>query len=557
MANSDSPKVIELKAQDLEELFSRLESNRLTQDDQYIIKNVFRFCLWLQQKLEAGKFTVNILRRLLFGHRSEKRSKTSAKGEKNTGSPGSSSSSGVGAESSTDQVPSPSNLISFSEKAALKGHGRLGSNSYPEAEEVVISHGILKSGDSCPQTCGGCLYDIEPGVFISITGQQFAKATRYQLAKLRCGSCGLVVKAELPEGVDRKKYDSVFKAILAVQKYFVAVPFYRQEQFQKLLNFPLPDSTQWDLIEQVADSVYPVIRELESLSSQGEIVHSDDTPVRIMEVIKANKADPTRQRTGMFTSGIVSKVGSREIALYYSGTQHAGENLSSILSKRPEDLSPIIHMCDALKANLTPEFKTILFHCLAHGRRKFTDIEIFFPKECAFVIDQLAKVYFHDAQTKEQGLSPEDRLLYHQKYSAPVMGDLKKWLDLHIDNNLVEPNGGLGKAIMYLLNHWEELTKFLHVAGGPLDNNIVERSLKIPIRIRKNSLIHRSCHGAHVSSILMSLIQTCRLACVNPVDYLATLQENKSSVFKKPSAWLPWNYKEAQGHSPSRYAVAA
>lgn len=108
----------------------------------------------------------------------------------------------------------------------------------------------------------------------------------------------------------------------------------------------------------------------------------------------------------------------------------------------------------------------------------------------------------------------------------------------------MEPNGSLGKAIRYMQRHWEGLTLFLREVGAPLDNNICEQMIKIAIRLRKNSLIHKTCHGAHVASILMSLIQTCRLASVNPVEYLTVCQENKSALFKTPSAWLPWKYKE-------------
>jgi transposase len=396
------------------------------------------------------------------------------------------------------------------------------------------------------------LYEIDANEFINIVGQSMAKAVRYQLQRLRCARCGLVVRAEMPQGMPQEKYDSRFKAILAVQKYFGGVPFYRQQQLQALQNIPLPDATQWELVEQVADCVYPIIGELEHLAAQGELVHNDDTSVKIIEVMQANKSDPKRERTGMFTTGIIAKAVCGEIALYYSGKQHAGENLSAILKKRSDQLPPIQHMCDALKANLTPAFKTILFHCLAHGRRKFTDIEAFFPQECAYVIEKLGQVYGHDAQTKKQGLNAKDRLLYHQKHSVLIMQELKSWLDRQFDEALVEPNGGLGKAIQYLLNHWEELTKFLHVAGGPLDNNIVEQALKIPIRLRKNSLIHRTCHGASIASILMSIIATCRLNGVNPIDYLIACQENRSLVRQQTKQWLPWTYQER-----GRQAMAA
>ena len=114
----------------------------------------------------------------------------------------------------------------------------------------MISHANVKSGDFCPERCGGKLYTIEPGILLRITGQDFAKLTRYHIEKLRCNTCGVIVKASLPEQIGQEKYDERFKAILTVQKYFAGVPFYRQEQFQELIGFPLPDATQWELIEQ-------------------------------------------------------------------------------------------------------------------------------------------------------------------------------------------------------------------------------------------------------------------------------------------------------------------
>jgi len=533
---------LKIREEDLEPLLTRLESNALTPEDKQLVRNAFHFLIWLQKKYDTGRLTIHNLRRLLFGNRSEKRAKPKEQSSEPKADPSSSQ-------------ESPSNVIPFptpDEANKHKGHGRLGVDDYPGAETVSITHPDLKAKDLCPENCGGRLYEINANEFISIIGQSMARVICYHLQRLRCARCSLVVKAEVPQGTPQEKYDARFKAILAVQKYFGGVPFHRQQQLQGLQHIPLPDATQWELVEHVADCVYPIIGELERLAAQGELVHNDDTSVKIVEVMQANKNDPERERTGMFTTGIIAKTGSRKIALYYSGMHHAGENLSALLKKLPGHLPPIQHMCDALKANLTPEFKTILFHCLAHGRRKFTDIEAFFPQECTYVIEKLGQVYWHDAQTKKQGIDLKDRLFYHQKHSAPIMQELKSWLDRQFDDALVEPNGGLGKAIQYLHNHWDALTRFLHVAGGPLDNNIVEQALKIPIRLRKNSLIHRTCHGASVASILMSVIQTCRLNGVNPIDYLVACQENRTLVRQQTKEWLPWTYQERL-----RQAVAA
>jgi len=184
--------------------------------------------------------------------------------------------------------------------------------------------------------------------------------------------------------------------------------------------------------------------------------------------------------------------------------------------------------------------------CLVHGRRQFVDIEAFFPSECARVIDVIATIYKHEAQCKDQQLTPAQRLAHHQEHSAQVMTDLKTWMEQQLQDRLVEPNSRLGGAFEYLLKRWKALTRFLHIAGAPLDNNTAERALKIILRYRKNSLFYNNEHGAHVGDVLTSLIETCRLAGANPLDYLSALMRNRSAVFADPTAWLPWNYRQTR-----------
>lgn len=534
-----SPENVELTKEEFEALFLRIDGSDLDEKDKRLVKGSLRSTVWLRKALENGKLTIHKLKHLLFGFSSEKRKNKAKDGDDKD------------SEKAPLPAPSNENIPSNSEedeKPKPKGHGRLGAEAYPDAEKVEVSHATLKSGSPCPEDCGGRLYNIDPGVFIRVKGQNMAKVVNYQMEKLRCALCGLVVTADLPKDVnkDQGKYDFRFKALLAAQKYFGGVPFFRQEHFQEMLGFPLPDSTQWDLIEQVADAIHPVIGALEEVAANGELIHNDDTNVSIVEVIRANKEDPTRERTGMFTSTFFARAGPREIVLYYSGTKHAGENLAGILKKRGSSLSSIIHMSDALPANLAKEFAHIILKalCLAHGRRYFVEIEAFFPKECGHVINEIGKVYLHDKQARDKGLSDDERLIHHQKYSEPVMDALKKWFDEQIEHNLVEPNSVLGKAIGYMRNHWEGMTLFLRKAGVPLDNNVCERMIKLAIRLRKNSLIHRTCHGARIASILMSVIQTCRLSGVNPIEYLIACQENRKALFKNPANWLPWAYQE-------------
>jgi len=141
-------------------------------------------------------------------------------------------------------------------------------------------------------------------------------------------------------------------------------------------------------------------------------------------------------------------------------------------------------------------------------------------------------------------MTPAQRLHFHQTDSGPLIDELHGWLGEQIDDKKVEPNSGLGQAINYMRNHWQELTLFLRVEKAPLDNNICERALKMAILHRKNSLFYKTEHGAYIGDIFMSIIHTCALAKINPFDYLTALQKNTSALFANPSRWLPWNYKE-------------
>jgi hypothetical protein len=247
----------------------------------------------------------------------------------------------------------------------------------------------------------------------------------------------------------------------------------------------------------------------------------------------------------MYTTGLVAKNGERTIVLYWSGRAHAGENLAEVLKRRRPELPPPIVMSDALAANhLADESGVIRSYCLAHGLRQFSDIEEVFPVECQRVLSDLSQVYQFEHDTLEQAMIGAARLAYHQTHSGPILAALKPWLEQQFTERLVEPQSSLGKAFQYLLKRWDGFTRFLTVIDAPLDNNIVERALKLMIRQRRNSLFFASEHSARVASLLTSLIATSVEAGINVLDYLVALQENRSAVFADPVAWLPWYYRQ-------------
>jgi len=159
-------------------------------------------------------------------------------------------------------------------------------------------------------------------------------------------------------------------------------------------------------------------------------------------------------------------------------------------------------------------------------------------------METLGAVYLHEAFCRQQGMSPEERLGYHQSHSGPLMKELEEWFREQFAKRKVEPNSGLGQAITYMQNHWAKLTLFLRQAGAPLDNNLCERALKKAILYRKNALFYKTQNGAHVGDLFMGLIHTCQFCDANPFHYLTALQEHSELVAGSPQQWMPWNYQE-------------
>jgi transposase len=428
--------------------------------------------------------------------------------------------------------------------AAPPGHGRNGAEAFSGARKIDIKHQILTYGDRCPECGKGNVYgQKEPKTLVRIVGQAPLAATVYSLERLRCGACGQVFTAQAPEGVGAEKYDETAAAMIAQLKYGSGVPFYRLEQLEDQLGIPLPAATQWEIVEEQAELIEPARDELIRQVAQGEVVHNDDTGMRVLCLAR----EASDERTGVFTSGIVSTGQGWKIALYFTGRQHAGENLADVLKQRAQRLSPPIQMCDALSRNvpkLSAGAEILLANCLAHGRRQFVEVAANFPDECRYVLELLGQVYGYDAEARERGLAPEQRLRFHQEFSTPVMDQLHGWLEAQLAERKTEPNSGLGKAITYLLRHWRPLTTFLRVAGAPLDNNICERALKRAVLHRKNALFYKTLNGAQVGDLFMSLIHTCQLCGANSFDYLTELQRHAQELAASPAQWMPWNYRE-------------
>jgi len=522
------PERIELGIEELQSILERATREPLSSEEYARLKAAVDTLRFLTQELEAKGASVERLRRLLFGAKTE--TTRSVLGE-DAGRDGGQASRQAGSKRT--------------------GHGRNGAGAYRGAERVRVAHASLRHGDGCPDCAKGKVYaQSDPAVLVRVKGMAPLRATVYEMDRLRCHLCGKVFTAQTPAGVGTEKYDETAAGMIALLKYGAGLPFYRLQQLERDLGIPLPAATQWEVVERAAGLIVPAHEELIRQAAQGDVVHNDDTTMKILEFTGEARAEAApgsaaAERTGVFTSGIVSVAGGRRIALFMTGPKHAGENLAAVLAHRAAERSPPIQMCDALSRNTAGEFEAIVSNCITHARRRYVEVATSFPEECRYVLETLREIYRTDTRARAEQLSPAERLRLHQEESGPRMEQLKAWLDERIEGRHVEPNSGLGEAIGYMRKHWERLTLFLRVPGAPLDNNICERALKKAILHRKNALFYKTGNGARVGDLFMSLIHTAELCEANPFDYLVALQRHARAVEADPPAWMPWNYTEA------------
>ena len=528
----------------IEEVLKRV-SDKMDDDDALLLRRIVESYSYISDMVEDKKTTIARLRKMMFGASTEKTDNVVGEAEEPSDS--------TDANDEPEEPPDrqgDNDSPSDSDKPRRPGHGRRGADNYAGGRQVEIPHPTLAAGDACPECDQGTLYEKKPGVIVRFVGQAPLQATVYRTEKLRCHVCGKVFTAPAPQGIGDQKYDHTAASMIALLKYGSGLPFNRVERLQGDLEIPLAASTQWDIVHTAGELLTPAYDELIRQAAQGEVVYNDDTTVKILELMgqrrKNNPPDDELDpnRTGLFTSGVVATRAGARVALFFSGRQHAGEDLSDVLKHRAAELDSPIQMCDGLSRNLPKELDTILASCIAHGRRKFVDLYDRFTDECHYVIKAFKVIYHNDKIAREKGLAAEERLSYHQDHSKETMEELKAWLQRQFDDHLVEPNSALGEAINYLLKRWDEMTLFLRKAGAPLDNNICERALKKAIIHRKNSMFYKTQNGARVGDMYMSLIYSCELNGATAFDYLNELQLNAEQVAADPARWMPWNYCE-------------
>lgn len=565
-ASDSAARIVELPVNELDELISRVEQAKkaqltLSPEDCDLLLNAVLTLASMQERLSSNDLTIAKLKKLLGIVRSSEKTKDLFPD------------AGSGNESDT-QSDEPENKGKRDSRDTSSGQKGTDKQKKPRAKPkptTTHKHALegLNKGDPCPECPGGKLHKYAPAVLIRIVGNEPLSSERHLSEQLRCSSCGEIFTASLPahvkaDGRAGQKYGYSARALLALFRFFAGLPYNRQQTVHNLLGGHVAASTVFDQCEYVADALHPVFKAIKALAANGTIFHIDDTTNRILqqEPVIRTRAGKQRLRTGVYSSVCVAMLScGRQLTLFQTNVGHAGEWMEEILRERDPQLDTPVVMSDALSANRVIEPATHVALCNSHGRRNFAELSDQHPRQVLKLLQLYKQIWIHDEHCHLHQLSDLQRRDYHQQHSLPVMQQIHQYCEQHLsgeagEQRVVESNSNLGKAMRYFIKHFTGLCAFCHIPGAPIDNNLSEREVKLPIRNRKNSLFHQTPAGANIADVICSILAMCHKHGIDAMDYLVAVQANQLLVKTAPEKWLPWNYPAGSTRTESEEELA-
>jgi hypothetical protein len=456
-----------------------------------------------------------------------------------------------------------------------KGHGRNGASAFRAAQHFFHELSLGVTGAKCAACQIGTMSRYREKIIIRIVGQPMFRAEQHHHEQTRCRNCGRIVRAEGPacvhEGVGTEyiRYDWSSCAMLLFMHYTGGDPFKRLESHHEGWGVPMPDANQWELVDKADDLLLPLYKAIEQHAIQRATnFRIDDTGSMVLTLkrqiaaelaaLRAAGKSTKSVRTGINTTGSYWETPDGPVVLYFTGRHHAGEIIDQVLGRRLASMPTLVKCTDGASKNFDHAHadKLVEATCNAHAFLKFRDLKDKYPAEYVEVGKIYSAVFDNDDTAKTLGLSPVERMLYHRQHSKPLLLQLKKMCEEKVTSKSVEPNSPLWEPVTFLLNQWERLTLFCEAPGVPLDTNLVEQALIVPVRYLAGSFNYHTEDGAVVGDHAMSLIATARAHGVEPVAYLTECLRSHEDLAKRPEHYLPWVYRARTAEpEPSRTSL--
>jgi transposase len=385
------------------------------------------------------------------------------------------------------------------------GHGRRSLPRNLPRQQVL--HELPESERACP-CCGEVRQEIgrETSEQLEYTPATL-KVIEHVRLKYACRACQeqVAIAPKPPQPVDKGLPGPGLLAHVVLGKYGDHLPLYRQEDMLARHGVLLRRSTLCGWIAAAADLAEPLYERMCQLILGSHVIHTDDTPVKLLDPLLGHA------RTARFWA--------------YIGDGEHPYSVYDFTDSRQRDgpVKFLQNFAGYLQADAYGGYDGIYaggrIHevaCWSHTRRYWWEARTTDARRAHHALGVIARLYQLEATFAE--LSHEERRAARQERAAPILAEFRVWLDEQRPG--VVPKSPIGQAMTYTLNQWDALLRYTEDGALSIDNNISERTVKIPAIGRKNWLFVASQEGGRRAAILFSLVAGCKANQVEPWAYL-------------------------------------
>jgi transposase len=406
-------------------------------------------------------------------------------------------------------------------RSSKNGHGRRRLPRNLPRQQVL--HELPEAERACP-CCGEVRGEIgretsEQLEYIPGT----LKVIEHVRVKYACRGCQeqVAIAAKPPQPIDKGLPGPGLLAHTVLSKYGDHLPLYRQEDILARHGVVIRRSTLCGWIAAAADLVQPLYELMCKLLLSSRVIHTDDTPVKLLDPLLGHA------RTARFWAYVGDRDHPYSVYDFTDSRQRDGP------AKFLQGFTGYLQ-ADAYGAydGIYAGGQVVEVACWAHARRHWWEARTTDPRRAHHALGAIARLYQLEELLKN--LADEDRQAARQERAQPILAELRAWLDEQ--RPAVLPKSPIGQATTYTLNQWDALVRYTEDGGLAIDNNISERTVKIPAIGRKNWLFVASREGGRRAAILFSLVASCKANQVEPWAYLRDIFTRLPLLGEQPTS---------------------
>jgi transposase len=392
-------------------------------------------------------------------------------------------------------------------KQPQSGHGPKEQPNLRGVEETV------ELGTAASTVCEHCRKPVvewdnqfEESEEVDVISREFV-VKRIKRKKARCKCCRTIVTASPPAKLfPGARYSIAFAVLVVVSKYADHLPLERQVKMMARDGLNVDSQTLWDYVWAAAQLLKPAHQRLLEYVLASPVIGVDETWWRLMG------AKP-KAEGGQGDKWWIWSACTHDAVFYRLEDSRSADAARKLIGEYKG-----VAMCDGYSAYVSVAAKTgiRLAHCWSHVRRKYHELDATFTNEAQTVLDLIDQLFAIEALCPTGPPGDDMRSKLRNQRSRPLVKQIEQWA-LSIR---ATPESPLRKAIEYMGSQWKGLLLFLDDPRIPLHNNASERALRAPVIGRVNHFGSRSSRGTEAAGILYSLIESAKLAGVEPSAYL-------------------------------------